>query len=187
MVMLRRELPPAACCTLWEMQWAHEAAEAEAAAALAGPSGSAPSSSRGAAADPQVARSASRESADGGRSGSSTAASAGLRSTVQGLSDATAAARAGPVPAAAPPRPGSGRQQGSGGGGSGKQLAAADAPPEFVMQFIAAVVRAQRGKIMVDCREHDDVLRLFSSIGIEFWSAVAQARKQHRAYVGRRV
>lgn len=186
--MLRRELPPAACCTLWEMQWAHEAAEAEAAAALAGPSGSGPSSSssRGAAADPQVARSASRESADGGRSGS-TAASAGLRSTVQGLSDATAAARAGPVPAAAPPRPGSGRQQGSGGGGSGKQLAAAEAPPEFVMQFIAAVVRAQRGKIMVDCREHDDVLRLFSSIGIEFWSAVAQARKQHRAYVGRRV
>lgn len=187
-VMLRRELPPAACCTLWEMQWAHEAAEAEAAAALSGPtsSGLSSSSSRGGAADQQLGRTASRESADGGGS-SSAAASAGLRSTVQGLSDATAAARAGHAAASAPLRPGSGRQQGGGVGGTSKQLAAAEAPPEFVMQFIAAVVRAQRGKIMVDCREHDDVLRLFSSIGIEFWAAVAQARKQHRAYVGRRV
>lgn len=186
--MLRRELPPAACCTLWEMQWAHEAAEAEAAAALSGPtsSGLSSSSSRGGAADQQLGRTASRESADGGGS-SSAAASAGLRSTVQGLSDATAAARAGHAAASAPLRPGSGRQQGGGVGGTSKQLAAAEAPPEFVMQFIAAVVRAQRGKIMVDCREHDDVLRLFSSIGIEFWAAVAQARKQHRAYVGRRV
>ena len=33
MVMLRRELAPQECCTLWEMQWAHEAAEAAAAAA----------------------------------------------------------------------------------------------------------------------------------------------------------
>lgn len=53
-----------------------------------------------------------------------------------------------------------------------------------MLQFIAAVVRAQRGRIMCDCREHDDVLRLFASLDIEFWLAVAQARKQHRAYVG---
>ena len=34
------------------------------------------------------------------------------------------------------------------------------------MQFIAAVVRAQRGKIMVDCREHDDVLRSHVSLRV---------------------
>jgi hypothetical protein len=57
-----------------------------------------------------------------------------------------------------------------------------DQAPEFVLQFIAAVVRAQRGRIMSECREHDDVLRLFNSLHIDFWPAVAQARKQHRAY-----
>lgn len=186
--MLRRELPPAACCTLWEMQWAHEAAEAEALAATASGRG-------GAAAEQQMARTISGEaSGPGGAStssvgadgsGSSSGAAAGLRSTIRGLSEATAAAAAG-----ARPGSGSGSSSTAGGGpaggpasGAASALGPAD-PPEFVLQFIAAVVRAQRGRIMVDCREHDDVLRLFAGLEVDFWPAVAQARKQHRAYVG---
>ena len=88
----------------------------------------------------------------------------------------------GSVPAA--PRPGSAasgaRLLQGGAAGSGGQQAP---PPEFVLQFIASVVRAQRAQIMIGCREHDDVLRLFNSLQIEFWPAVAQARKQHKAYL----
>jgi hypothetical protein len=129
-----------------------------------------------------------REEGAGSGSASVAAAStaaAGLRSTVQGLSEVTAAARAA---AALGSRPGSACGRASGGA---RPAAAAadiasgqDQPPEFVLQFIAAVVRAQRSRIMAECREHDDVLRLFNSLQIEFWQAVAQARKQHKAYVG---
>lgn len=190
-VMLRRELPPVACCTLWEMQWAHEAAEGEACAAAGGGLGG--SSSRasfrqqqtGAVAGGEGGEGVSRTSSDGAASAATATAAAGLRSTVHGLSEATASARAA---AALGQRPASsgGRQSGSArlsaavpDGSSGE-----DQPPEFVLQFIAAVVRAQRGRIMTDCREHDDVLRLFNSLQIEFWPSVAQARKQHKAYVG---
>ena len=166
-VMLRRELPPAACCTLWEMEWAHEAGEAEA----AGRRPDAP------------LRSISSDGRNGGSSGGSGGgAAAGLRSTVQGLSEATAAARAS-ADGGRLVRSGSGP---SGGASGGSPPAPKPAPtpeaPKFVLQFIAAVVRAQRARILLECREHDDVLRLFNSLTVEFWLAAAQARKQHRAY-----
>ncbi len=54
--------------------------------------------------------------------------------------------------------------------------------PDFILQFVAAAVRAQRNKIIYDCSEGDDVLRLFNSVKIDFWTALAQARKQQKAY-----
>ncbi|KAL4444555.1 hypothetical protein ABPG77_002372 [Micractinium sp. CCAP 211/92] len=203
-VMLRRELPPAACCTLWEMQWAHEAAEAEAEGSRRhagepplrtassesqelGPSGGSSSTSHSTAAAAAVAASAAEGAA----------LAAGLRSTVQGLSEATASARAAAAAAAdgqagtqqqggqiakVLSRPGSGRERALAGTGSGSTALGEAPPPEFVLQFIAAVVRSQRARVLLECREHDDVLRLFSSLNIQFWLAVAQARKQHRAY-----
>lgn len=198
MVMLRRELPPAACCTLWEMQWAHEAAEAEAeggrwhraelplrsaSSELHEPGGSGASS--GTSLSPAAATAAATSAAEGATM------AAGLRSTVHGLSEATASMQAAAVSAAAGDpadqqpqaarglsRPGSGKERALVGGTS---LGEGD-PPEFVLQFIAAVVRSQRARVLLECREHDDVLRLFSSLSIQFWLAVAQARKQHRAY-----
>jgi Rab-GTPase-TBC domain len=56
------------------------------------------------------------------------------------------------------------------------------ASPDFILQFVAAAVRAQRNKIIYDCTEGDDVLRLFNSVKIDFWTALAQARKQQKAY-----
>ena len=55
-------------------------------------------------------------------------------------------------------------------------------PPDFLLQFVAAVVRAHRGRILSDCRDADDVLRLFNSVSVDFWTALAQARKQFKAY-----
>jgi hypothetical protein len=52
----------------------------------------------------------------------------------------------------------------------------------LLLQFVAAVVRAHRGWLMSECRDADDVLRLFNCMSIDFWSALAQARKQHKAY-----
>lgn len=55
-------------------------------------------------------------------------------------------------------------------------------PPDFVLQFVVAVVRSQRGRVLMECRDTDDVLRLFNAVKIDFWAALAQARKQHKAY-----
>lgn len=54
--------------------------------------------------------------------------------------------------------------------------------PDFITQYIAAVVRSQRSRIMSECSSNDDVLRLFNAVKIDFWLALAQARKQHKAY-----
>jgi len=83
---------------------------------------------------------------------------------------------------------GSGRQLNtsiSGGGNSTNnftQQQQAAASPDFILHFVAAAVRAQRNKIIYDCSEGDDVLRLFNSVKIDFWTALAQARKQQKAY-----
>ena len=63
-----------------------------------------------------------------------------------------------------------------------QQQQQAAASPDFILHFVAAAVRAQRNKILYECTEGDDVLRLFNSIKIDFWTALAQARKQQKAY-----
>jgi len=55
-------------------------------------------------------------------------------------------------------------------------------PPDFILQFVVAAVRAQRGKILTDCDDTDGILRLFNSVKIDFWPTLTQARKQHKAY-----
>ena len=158
-VMLRRELPAAELMILWEMQWAHEAADA------AATHGDMPASV------------ASTPAAAGA---SSTAA--GIRSTVHSMSDAAARAAAeasGSRPGTPGSRPGSAKRLVS----SGSIAAAAAAlAPAFILQFIAAVVRGQRSRVLAECHDTDDVLRLFNTLKIEFWPALAQARKQHKAY-----
>jgi hypothetical protein len=64
------------------------------------------------------------------------------------------------------------------GGGAG----GARSPPDLLLHFVVAAIRSQRGRIMTECRDGDDVLRLFNSLRIDFWPALAQARKQHKAY-----
>lgn len=159
-VMLRRELPAAELMILWEMQWAHEAADA------AATHGEMPASV------------ASTPAAAGG---SSTAA--GIRSTVHSMSDAAARAAgeaSGSRPGTPGSRPGSAKRLGS---SSSASISAAAAPaPAFILQFIAAVVRGQRSRVLAECHDTDDVLRLFNTLRIEFWLALAQARKQHKAY-----
>lgn len=54
--------------------------------------------------------------------------------------------------------------------------------PDFILQFIAAVIRSQRGKILKDSKDNDDILRLFNGIRIDFWNSLSQARKQHKAF-----
>lgn len=56
-------------------------------------------------------------------------------------------------------------------------------PPDFILHFIVAVVRAERRRILSECRDSDDILRMFNSLKIDFWSALAHARKQYKAYV----
>lgn len=54
---------------------------------------------------------------------------------------------------------------------------------DFILQFIAAVIRSQRSNIMSgDVKDSDDVLRLFNAVDIDFWTVLAQARKQYKAY-----
>lgn len=54
--------------------------------------------------------------------------------------------------------------------------------PGFVLQFVAAVIQSKRHLIMNDCDKPDDLMRLFNRPIIDFWSVVAQARKQHKAF-----
>lgn len=202
-VMLRRELPPSECCTLWEIQWALEAADAAAGVPAPEPLAFPRTSSAGSTTAGMAAAA--------GFSSSSSSSSA-LKSTIQGLGDAAsprAAAEAGAAAsngrassdsaAAGPSRSGSVAGVAGGPARSGSTTALVGVPsrrptsssnshkgeaepPEFMLQFIAAVVRSQRGRIMGECRDHDDVLRLFSAVRIDFWLALAQARKQHKAY-----
>ena len=58
----------------------------------------------------------------------------------------------------------------------------AKAPPDFILQFVAAVIKSKRDKILNECAESDDILRMFSSIDIDFWHILRQAKKQNKAY-----
>lgn len=54
--------------------------------------------------------------------------------------------------------------------------------PGFVLQFVAAVIKSKRHLILDECEKPDDLMRLFNKPDIDFWSVVAQARKQYKAY-----
>lgn len=64
----------------------------------------------------------------------------------------------------------------------GHELKCNASPPGFLLQFVAAVIKTYRKKILKECRESDDILRLFNRIDIDFWGTLAVARKQHKAY-----
>jgi len=55
-------------------------------------------------------------------------------------------------------------------------------PPDFILQFIAAVIRSHRGKILSECKDNDDILRLFNGVRIDFWGSLSRARKQYKDY-----
>ena len=54
--------------------------------------------------------------------------------------------------------------------------------PGFMLQFVAAIIKSQRDRIIQECEKPDDLMRLFNRPHIDFWSAIRQARKQHKAY-----
>jgi len=58
----------------------------------------------------------------------------------------------------------------------------AKAPPDFILQFVAAVIKSKRDRILNECAESDDILRMFSGIDIDFWYILRQAKKQNKAY-----
>lgn len=55
-------------------------------------------------------------------------------------------------------------------------------PPDFILQFIAAVVRSHRGMILAECKDNDDILRMFNGVRIDFWGSLSRARKQYKDY-----
>ncbi|KAL4526043.1 hypothetical protein Ndes2437B_g07312 [Nannochloris sp. 'desiccata'] len=187
LVMLRRELPLGEALTLWEVKWALEAgiaAELEANAMNSSGSGGV-----GDSASPLAATVASIDAAT---------KAAVAESKINNNSRSKVSGGGGGVPGKGPVKTlfgggsssGSGRQLNtstSGGGNSSnnftqQQQQQAATSPDFILHFVAAAVRAQRNKIIYDCSEGDDVLRLFNSVKIDFWTALAQARKQQKAY-----
>jgi hypothetical protein len=172
-VMLRRELSFGEAITLWEVKWALEATFLPDTATLGRVASGELASHAGG--------STSLEGSKSGGGGNSRQTSSVLASTVASMEAAAKASVAelnGNKDRSAQRRVMKGgnaglvKSQSSGGGG----------PPNFILQFVAATVRAQRGRILGECREGDDVLRLFNSVKISFWSTLAQARKQHKAY-----
>ena len=157
-VMMRRELPQHEVMTLWEMQWAHDAL-----LALPAPWSLASSS----AAEAAAALPRSDSAGPVPEASSSPAVAAGLQSTVRSMGEAAASA--------------SGRRQSAAGGSTGHP-AAKEPPPSFILQFIAAVVRSQRARVLNDCQDTDDVLRLFNMVRVDFWPSMATAKKQFKAY-----
>ncbi len=58
--------------------------------------------------------------------------------------------------------------------------------PDLFLCFVAAVVMSQRRKVLDDCTETDDVLRLFHSVRVDFWDTIEKA-KQLRAKLAKGV
>ena len=182
LVMLRRELKAEEALTLWEIGWAREQlelAEGQEAAGVAAGSGasgsrgmarqrSGSSSGSGGALASLTAPAAGAEQSAGSGSGRASPAGGGL------LRPGSASSfRGGAAPAPA---------RGAGGGGG------SSAAGTFQLCFIAAVVRAQRWKLMHQCRDSDDVLRLFNTIDIDFFATLDSAEKlQRRCELGRAV
>ena len=55
-------------------------------------------------------------------------------------------------------------------------------PPDFIVHFVVAVIKSQSTKILKQCHENDDLLRLFSAVKIDFWAMLEMARKLNKAY-----
>lgn len=64
----------------------------------------------------------------------------------------------------------------------GKKLRSRNSAPDFILQYVAAVIKSYRKKMLKECQEADDILRLFNGIDIDFWQTMSQAKKQHKAY-----
>lgn len=54
--------------------------------------------------------------------------------------------------------------------------------PGFMLQFVSAIIKSQRDTIIQECEKPDDLMRLFNRPHIDFWNAIRQAQKQHKAY-----
>ena len=52
----------------------------------------------------------------------------------------------------------------------------------FQHWFVASAIRGQRWEVMHSCQDHDDVLRLFNGIKIDFWATLAHAEKCFKRY-----
>lgn len=55
--------------------------------------------------------------------------------------------------------------------------------PSVLLFFIAAVVWSQRRKLLDECREFEDVLRLFQQPKFDFWGCWSKARQIRSLYV----
>jgi hypothetical protein len=58
---------------------------------------------------------------------------------------------------------------------SGSAPGSASQAPGLLLCFVAAAVVAQRRKVLDDCRDCDDVLRLYSTTRIDFNSCIKKA------------
>ena len=203
LVMLRRELPLGEALTLWEVKWALEAAavaEEGAAAQLeanANSGGGGGNLHNNTPLNPQPEGPSSHYISPG--TSPSANSGAGIAATVASMDAATKTAisegdgapgSTGALSTMSQNRV-SGRLtpvKGLHGGLRGasmranQQRVSSTSSPDFILQFVAAAIRAERSKILTECQEGDDVLRHFNSVKIDFWTALAQARKQHRAY-----
>ena len=183
LVMLRRELSMDETFILWEVKWALEyCGSGGSHHGISGVSSFTSSSS------PPLSTTNSSQALTGTAPYQYSSSSAGIAATVSSMNAATkaAVAEAMAVPILTPSK------RYNDGNGNGAQLLSTSfqqqqqqqkpPPPDFILQFVAAAVRSQRSKILHEAKESDDVLRLFNAIDIDFWTALAQARKQHKAY-----
>lgn len=204
-VLLRRELPLGETLTLWDVKWCLEAVHALEMARGGGEADEKKENTSGLT----VAASSSRvvdakggaddEEVDGGafvvlpaanekahhRPATTTSplgapSSSLLSSTVASMDAATRQALSHTVHGSGPM--GSGSLYSTNGLHGNKLLPLSPPPPDFILQFVAATVRAQRAKVLHECRDADDVLRLFNSLEIDFWAVLLQAQKQHKAF-----
>ncbi|KAL6781384.1 CGL44 [Auxenochlorella protothecoides x Auxenochlorella symbiontica] len=208
-VMLRRELPLPRVLLVWEAAWAHAAAagRGDGVPVAAGGWGRGEAPCDGADQSKGLSDVEATDAALGAsllRDGGKVAGGGEARHAADGAISGSQAAsvEAAALPAEEPaPAPTAGAGQAADKTTAGGQppavakrtpsqtgSAAAYAggtsipPPDFVLQFIAAVVRGQRRQVMSCCHGTDDVLRLFSGVQIDFWLTLAQAQKQYKAY-----
>lgn len=65
-------------------------------------------------------------------------------------------------------------------------MAVGPAPRDLFMHFVAAVIIAQRRRILDECHDHDEVLRLFTKHSIDFWECMDRAVQLRAQLEGRK-
>ncbi|KAK9915184.1 hypothetical protein WJX75_005786 [Coccomyxa subellipsoidea] len=65
--------------------------------------------------------------------------------------------------------------------GGREDYQAAGSAPELLLFFIAAVALRQRRRLIDDCRDQDDTLRLFNSLRVDLWGSLRTARGLQRS------